>query len=341
MTTTESVPPRPVQCADLPLSGAAGLAGRDAVSGTSRIARVALVSRPRGPRAALGAVLRTTRPRQWPKNLLVLTAPLAYGGLGPRDHPVPLLLAAAVAFTGASAGVYLVNDAADAERDRAHPRKRHRPVASGELGRRTAVVLGIAAMVAALGVALLVGDLVFTLLVATFIVSSLAYSAGMKQVPVLEIAVVASGFLLRALGGAAASHIPPSWWFMAVCTLGALLVVTAKRTNERAVLGAGMAARHRPALAAYSRRGLRCATLVLAIGLLGCYLAWALAQHPQSSASLEVLTVAPLAAAVVRFDVLALRPQPVRVEDLLLTDRLMLGFEALWLALFVVANMVP
>ncbi len=87
---------------------------------------------------------------------------------------------------------------------RVHPRA----VVAGELGRGAAVGLGVAAFVAAIGLTLLVGDLVFTLLVTAFIVSSLAYSAGLKQVPVLEIAVVASGFLLRALGEAAASHIP-------------------------------------------------------------------------------------------------------------------------------------
>ncbi len=335
MTTTESVHPRPASPVEPTPAGPTSAAGP-----ANPIAPIAPTARRRGPLAVLRAVLRTTRPRQWPKNVLVLAAPLAYGGLGPRAHPVPVLLAAAVAFTCASAGVYLVNDAADAKRDRVHPRKRHRPVAAGELGRGAAVGLGVAAFVAAIGLALLVGDLVFTLLVTAFIVSSLAYSAGLKQVPVLEIAVVASGFLLRALGGAAASHIPPSWWFTAVCTFGALLVVTAKRTNERAVLGDWMAAQHRPALRAYSRRGLRGATLVLAVGMLGCYLAWALARHPQSWVGLEVLTVAPLAAVVVRFDLLALRPQPVRVEDLLLTDRLILALEALWLVLFVVATMV-
>ncbi len=304
-------------------------------------ATVAAVRRRRRLATLARAVLRTTRPKQWPKNLLILAAPIAYGGLGPRAHPVAVLILAGLAFTCASAGVYLVNDAADAHRDRLHPRKRHRPVASGDLGRGAAVAFGGLSFLAAAGLSLLVGDLVFTLLVLAFIVSSLAYSAGLKQVPLLEIAVVASGFLLRALGGAAASHIPPSWWFTAVCTFGALLVVTAKRTNERAVLGKTLGAQHRPALRAYSRRGLRGATLLLAVGMLACYLAWALSQHPQSWVGLEVLTVAPLAAAVVRFDLLALRPQPVRVEDLLLTDRMMVAFEAVWLLLFVIATIVP
>ncbi len=286
------------------------------------------------------AALRTSRPRQWPKNLLVLAAPLAYGGLGPRTHAVAVLLVATAAFTCASAGVYLVNDAADAERDRAHPRKRHRPIAAGELGRGTALALGVFALVVAIGLAILVGEGLFTVVVSAFITLSLAYSAGLKHVPFLELAIVASGFLLRALGSAAATQIPPSGSFTAVCALGALLVVTAKRTNERAVLAGGVAEHHRPSLGHYSRRGLRTATVVLAAAMLACYVAWALAQHPQSWVGLEVLTVVPLVAAVVRFDLLAIRPRPVRVEDLLLTDPLMLACEALWLVLFIVANMV-
>ena len=89
------------------------------------------------------AVLRTARPRQWPKNLLVFAAPLAGIGLGRRDWLVYAFVAAA-AFGFASVAVYFINDVADAERDRRHPRKRHRPVAAGDLPKRHAVVLGAA-----------------------------------------------------------------------------------------------------------------------------------------------------------------------------------------------------
>jgi len=93
------------------------------------------------------AVLRTARPRQWPKNLLVFAAPLAGIGLGRRDWLVYAFVAAA-AFGFASVAVYFINDVADAERDRRHPRKRHRPVAAGDLPKRHAVVLGAAAALA-------------------------------------------------------------------------------------------------------------------------------------------------------------------------------------------------
>ena len=86
-------------------------------------------------------MLRTARPRQWPKNLLVFAAPLAGASLGRHDGLLYALVAAA-AFGFASVAVYFVNDVVDAERDRLHPRKRHRPVAAGELPKRHAMVLG-------------------------------------------------------------------------------------------------------------------------------------------------------------------------------------------------------
>ena len=95
---------------------------------------VALTAPARTARWAV-AVLRTARPRQWPKNLLVFAAPLAGASLGRRDGLVYALVAAA-AFGFASVAVYFVNDVADAERDRRHPRKRNRPVASGELPKK-------------------------------------------------------------------------------------------------------------------------------------------------------------------------------------------------------------
>src|SRR5207253_9983973 len=107
-------------------------------------AATAVAVRPRLPRGPgwLVAVLRTARLRQWPKYLLVFAAPLAGSTLGRRDGLVYALVAAA-AFGCASVAVYFINDVADAERDRRHPRKRHRPVASGALPKQHAIVLGV------------------------------------------------------------------------------------------------------------------------------------------------------------------------------------------------------
>src|SRR5215475_10777730 len=158
------------------------------------------------------AAFQAARPRQWPKNLLVFAAPLAGASLGRREGLLYALVAAA-AFGFASVAVYFVNDVADAEHDRLHPRKRHRPVASGELPKRDAVVLGALCALAGLAGGLLIAEPLLTATVAAYLGLSFGYSWKLKQVPVLELLFVASGFLLRVLGGAAATHVPPSGWF--------------------------------------------------------------------------------------------------------------------------------
>ena len=173
------------------------------------------------------AVLRTSRPRQWPKNLLVFAAPLAGASLGRRDGLAYALVAAA-AFGFASVAVYFVNDVADAERDRLHPRKRHRPVASGELPKPHAIALGAGCALVGLAAGLLISEPLLVAAVAGYLALSFLYSWKLKQVAVIELLFVASGFLLRVLGGAAATHVPPSGWFLLVCSLGALGVALAR-----------------------------------------------------------------------------------------------------------------
>src|SRR6202011_5414227 len=112
------------------------------------------------------AVLRTARPRQWPKNLLVFAAPLAGATLG-RPDGLAYALVAAAAFGFASVAVYFINDVADAERDRDHPRKRHRPVAAGDLPKSHAVVLGAVCAAAGLAGGLAISEPLLTAAVGT------------------------------------------------------------------------------------------------------------------------------------------------------------------------------
>jgi decaprenyl-phosphate phosphoribosyltransferase len=145
------------------------------------------------------AALVTARPRQWPKNLLVLAAPLAGATLG-RDDGAAYALVAAAAFTLASAAVYLANDVADAERDRLHPRKRHRPVAVGDLPKVPAAVLSAACAAAGTAAGLVTGVPLLTTAVAGYLVLSFLYSAVLKHVAGLEPAGwhLASGLPLAA-----------------------------------------------------------------------------------------------------------------------------------------------
>ena len=138
---------------------------------------------------------------------------------------------AAAAFGFASVAVYFINDVADAERDRSHPRKRYRPVAAGDLPKRHAVVLGCRAAVGLAG-GLVISAPLLTACVGGYLALSFLYSWVLKHIPVVEVLFVASGFLLRVLGGAAATHVRPSGWFLLVCSLGAFGVATPSATRS-------------------------------------------------------------------------------------------------------------
>ncbi len=292
---------------------------------------VAVTQRAHGV-AWLLAVLRTSRPRQWPKNLLVFAAPLAGASLG---LPGGLLyaLAAAAAFGFASVAVYFVNDVVDAERDRRHPRKRNRPVASGALPKPHAVVIGAACAVIGLAVGALISEPLLIATVAGYLALSFGYSLVLKQIPVIEVMFVASGFLLRVLGGAAATHVPPSGWFLLVCSLGALGVAVAKRYTELTGLGAE-AIKHRPVMRFYRPAELRIAQIVVGAGMIAAYLAWAAGEH-SGARVWHLASALPLLLALVRFGFLTGRRTAAPVEDLLMRDAIMLASELSWLALFV------
>jgi decaprenyl-phosphate phosphoribosyltransferase len=306
------------------VSGAAEATGPPAAR--VRVARHA--RRPSWP----ASVLRTARPRQWPKNLLVFAAPLA-GATWGRAHGLSYALAAAVAFTLASVAVYFINDVADAERDRQHPRKRYRPVASGDLPRSHALVIGAVCAVIGLAAGVALSVPLLAAAVGGYLVMSFLYSWKLKHIAVVELVFVASGFLLRVLGGAAATHVPPSGWFLLVCSLGALGVATAKRYTELAGLG-DAAIEHRPAMRWYRPTALLVTQWVIGAAMIAAYLAWAAGER-HSAAVWHIVSAIPLAAALVRFAVLTARHTTTPVEDLLMRDGVMLGCELSWLALFV------
>ena len=296
-------------------------------------AQTEALTRSAASRRWLRAALETSRPRQWPKNLLVFAAPLAGASLG-RDDGLGYALAAAAAFTAASAAVYFINDVADADRDRRHPTKRLRAVASGRLPAAHALALAAAAITAAEVTSLSIGEPALAALIAVYVVFSSLYTLVLKHVPVVELIFVASGFVLRALGGAVATHVPPSAWFLVVCSLGALMVATAKRFTELAVLGAD-AARHRPVMRWYTPAFLRLAQRVTTILMILAYLFWALGEHGSWMRGLHLASALPLAAALMRFDWLTTHEPGKPVEDLIARDGPMICCELAWLVLFV------
>jgi decaprenyl-phosphate phosphoribosyltransferase len=149
------------------------------------------------------ATIRAMRPRQWVKNLLVLAAPLAAGRL---FEPAVLKDAALafVAFCLVSATVYLVNDVRDVDEDRQHPTKRFRPIAAGEL--KPASALAVAAVLGIGGIALgFFVSVPLGITVVVYVALQLLYSAYLKHLPVVDLAVVASAYLLRAIAGGVAT----------------------------------------------------------------------------------------------------------------------------------------
>ncbi len=299
---------------------------------------------PPGPPAPAGrpallswliAVIQTARPRQWPKNLLVFAAPLAGASLGRYDG-FGYALVAAAAFTAASSAVYFVNDVADAERDRSHPYKRHRPVAAGDLPAGQALVLAVACAAVALAAGFWIREPRLTVVIAAYLALSFLYSFVLKHLPVVELLFVASGFVLRALAGAIATHVPPSGWFLLVCSLGALMVATAKRFSELTVMGAE-SARHRPVMRWYSPAGLRLCQRIIGVGMIIAYLLWAHGEPSAWMRAWDLASAVPLAAALARFDRLTGRPTSRPVEDLIARDIVMVCCELAWLVLFAVA----
>jgi decaprenyl-phosphate phosphoribosyltransferase len=278
------------------------------------------------------ALLRAARPRQWPKNLLVFAAPLAGASLGRDDGPAYALVAAA-AFCAASVAVYLVNDVLDAERDRRHPVKRLRPIAAGDIRKSHAVLVAAGCAVVAVAAGPVFRVPLLAVIVAGYLTLSLLYCLVLKHVPVVELLFVASGFMLRVLGGAAATHVAPSVWFLLVCSLGALLVATAKRFTELTVLG-DTAVRHRPAMRWYRPAALRLAQRLVTVAMIVTYVLWAFEEHGTWLRAFHLASAVPLALALMRFDRLTARPTTRPVEDLLTRDAAMAVFELLWLLLF-------
>ncbi len=288
------------------------------------------VSRDR-QRSAVGwarILLRACRPRQWSKNLLVLAAPAAAGAL---DHPAVAAKAAGafVILCMVSSATYLVNDVRDREQDRTHPTKRTRPVASGELAPRTALV--VAGVLAVLGVA--AGTAITPGLGAVavcYLLLTASYSLWLRRVVVLDILAIAAGFVLRALAGGVATDIYLSRWFVLVTAFCAIFLVAAKRLAElREHTGSGPA---RATLRAYSLGSLRL-TLAAAASFAGvAYISWAFTRP--SHVLWYALSIVPFLLWLGRYAALIGAGAGQAPEELILRDRTLLALSVAWGLLF-------
>ncbi|GAA2098519.1 decaprenyl-phosphate phosphoribosyltransferase [Microlunatus panaciterrae] len=288
-----------------------------------------------GPRSKVPAAVRGMRPRQWVKNVLVLAAPVAAGKL---FHPDVLWHAALafVAFCLVSATVYLVNDVRDIEEDRLHPRKRFRPVPAGELSPTAALVLAAITGVLGFGIGFLTSvELGVTLVV--YLSLQLIYSLTLKHLPVIDLAMVASGFLLRAVAGGVATGIPLSQWFLLVASFGSLFMVSGKRYSELKALGAEAGTRR--SLERYTQSYLRFAWILAASTVVMAYSLWAFENrgHGPWGVPWTAISIAPFTLGLLQYALEVDAGQAGEPEDIVLHDRVLQAFGAIWLVLISVA----
>lgn len=274
-------------------------------------------------RARARALVTLSRPRQWVKNVLVLAAPVAAGRISDPETLSRALLAF-VAFTVLASGVYWVNDALDVATDRLHPVKRRRPIASGRISVATALWGGLALEVGALLLAWLTIGPSLTAVLGAYALLQLAYSVQLKRVPVAELMVVASGFVIRAMAGGVATDIALTEWFLIVTSFGALFVVAGKRYAESLAMGE-LAGEHRSVLEQYPQAFLQQVVGVcLAVTLLA-YCLWAFRTSTiitGPTPSLWVaLSVVPVTLVSLRYLLLVAAGRTGEPEDLLLRDR--------------------
>ena len=229
------------------------------------------------PRNLATGLIKALRPRQWVKNVLVFAAPVA--ALGDDRYAYDYrevlvrVLVAFVVFSLAASAVYLVNDARDVEADRQHPTKRFRPIAAGVVPEWLAYTLAVVLGAASLAISWLVTPNL-AVVIAVYIVIQLAYCFGLKHQPVIDICIVSSGFLIRAIAGGVAADVRLSQWFLLMMAFGSLFMAAGKRYAELQ-LAERTGAKIRKSLESYTSSYLRFVWTLSATALVLCYGLWA------------------------------------------------------------------
>ncbi|KUI37343.1 decaprenyl-phosphate phosphoribosyltransferase [Mycobacterium sp. GA-2829] len=285
------------------------------------------------PRSLPAGIIKAIRPRQWVKNLLVLAAPLVALGDDRFTYDYREVLVkvsvAFVAFCLAASTVYLVNDARDVEADRAHPTKRFRPIAAGVVSQRLAYGLAVV-----LGVACLLISWLLTpnlaLVMAVYIAIQLAYCFGLKHQAVLDICIVSSGFLIRAIAGGVAADIPLSQWFLLVMAFGSLFMAAGKRYAELQ-LAERTGAKIRKSLESYTTTYLRFVWTMSATAVVLCYGLWAFGRDDAGGTSWFVVSMIPFTIAILRYAVDVDGGMAGEPEEIALRDRVLQFLAVAWI----------
>jgi 4-hydroxybenzoate polyprenyltransferase len=193
--------------------------------------------------------LALMRPRQWTKNLLVFAA-LVFSIRESDMNMLGLAFAGFVLFCLVSSCVYMLNDYVDRERDRMHPEKKNRPLASGALHPQTALLFGFVLLTSCLVLSFRLHP-VFGFVLSAYYCLNVLYSLRLKHVVIIDVLIVASGFVLRAVGGGVVIGVPLTPWFLLCTLLLALFLAIGKRRHELALKQRGSGS-HRIVLESYS-----------------------------------------------------------------------------------------
>ncbi|HEV2129300.1 MAG TPA: decaprenyl-phosphate phosphoribosyltransferase [Thermomicrobiales bacterium] len=274
------------------------------------------------------ALLRLARPQQWVKNAVVL-AGMVFAALSDRPSAIVDALVALLAFIAASSAIYVANDLRDMEADRHHPLKRTRPLATGAVQPRTAAWFAVGLVVLSLAVSVLLTP-VLALTVAIYLLIMTGYNRWFKQVPILDVTVIAFGFVLRAVGGAVAVGVPISPWLLLCAFLLALFLGFGKRRAELIELGDG-ATRHRQSLGGYTAPLLDQLVAITAVSALVTYAVYTVVSRSVPANDLMLFTVPFVAFAIFRYLFLVYgRGLGGSPESLLFRDGWLLATVALW-----------
>jgi decaprenyl-phosphate phosphoribosyltransferase len=275
---------------------------------------------------ALGLV-RTARPRQWLKNVLVFAAPFTAGRIS--DGPVlRAALVAFVAFCLSASAIYLINDAKDVAADRAHPTKRNRPIAAGIVPVPLAFAAGGVLLAAGLGVSI-AQNWRLLVVIAVYEAVQLAYCFGLKHEPVIDLCIVASGFLLRSIAGGVSASITLSEWFLLTTAFGSLFMVAGKRYAEIRLYEA-TGAEIRASLRKYSSSYLRFVWATSVAIVITMYSLWAFDLHEQFRTVWSEISIVPFVIALLRYAVDVDGGKAGEPEEIVLHDRVLQVLGVSW-----------
>jgi decaprenyl-phosphate phosphoribosyltransferase len=290
-----------------------------------------------GPPSSLPAgIIRAVRPRQLVKNLLVFAAPLAaLGGGAHFDLSVLYKVSIAfVVFCMAASSIYLINDARDVEADRAHPTKQFRPIAAGVLPVGMAYGIATVLAVACLAISWWVTPKL-ALVMAVYLAIQLAYCFGLKHQAVLDICILSSGFLIRAIAGGVAGGIPLSQWFLLVMAFGSLFMAAGKRYAELQ-LAERTGAKIRKSLENYTSTYLTFVWTLSATAVVVCYGLWAF-ERDGDGGSWFVISMVPFTIAILRYAVDVDGGMAGEPEDIALRDRVLQLLALAWIGTVIAA----